>query len=41
MKCAEFWQAMHAALNRLPPRVAQVFMIVRWMAYRVRRCARC
>jgi RNA polymerase sigma-70 factor (ECF subfamily) len=27
MKCAEFWQAMQAALNRLPPRMAQVFII--------------
>ena len=27
MKCAEFWQAMQAGLGRLPPRVAQVFMM--------------
>ena len=27
MKCVEFWQAMQAALNRLPPRMAQVFII--------------
>ena len=27
MKCAEFWQAMEAALDRLPTRVAQVFIM--------------
>jgi RNA polymerase sigma-70 factor (ECF subfamily) len=27
MKCAEFWQALEAALNRLPTRVAQVFIM--------------
>ncbi|MBV9489111.1 MAG: sigma-70 family RNA polymerase sigma factor [Verrucomicrobia bacterium] len=27
LKCDEFWQAMQAALDRLPPRVAQVFML--------------
>jgi RNA polymerase sigma-70 factor, ECF subfamily len=27
MKRAEFWQALHACLNRLPERVAQVFMM--------------
>ena len=27
MKRAEFWQAMQACLDRLPPRVAQVFML--------------
>ena len=27
MKCAEFWQAMDSALDRLPTRVAQVFIM--------------
>jgi RNA polymerase sigma-70 factor (TIGR02943 family) len=27
MKCAEFWQAMKGCLDRLPQRVAQVFMM--------------
>ena len=27
MKCAEFWQAIEAALERLPARVAQVFIM--------------
>jgi RNA polymerase sigma-70 factor (TIGR02943 family) len=27
MKCGEFWQALQAALDRLPPRVAQVFVL--------------
>jgi RNA polymerase sigma-70 factor, ECF subfamily len=27
VKCAEFWQAMEAALDRLPTRVAQVFIM--------------
>jgi len=27
MKCQEFWQVLQAALNRLPSRVAQVFML--------------
>ena len=27
MKRAEFWQALHASLNRLPERIAQVFML--------------